>query len=63
MRYLFTMAFDFSFDRGRETDGTPPLYSPRIYNQTLTRKGLNLLNLFFHAWGLCYKMKGRGFKV
>lgn len=58
-RYLFTMAFYFSLYRGRETDVTPPLYFPRIYNPTLTRKDSNLLNLSC-AWGLGFKTEHRG---
>lgn len=30
MRSLFTVAFYFSFYRGRETDVTPPVYSPKF---------------------------------
>ena len=61
-RYLSTMAFYFSLYRGRETDVTPPLYFPRIYNLTLTRKDSNLLNLSC-AWGLGSKMECRGCKL
>ena len=61
-RYLFTMAFYFSLYRGRETDVTPRLYFPTIYNLTLTRKDSNLLNLSFCSWGLGSKMECRGFK-
>lgn len=55
------MAFYFSLYRGRETDVTLPVYSPRIYNLTLTRKDLELLSVSC-AWGLWWMMKGRGAK-